>query len=56
MISIQIGAPSGNVTAVAQYIQSNQIPIIFVVMLLLQFLSMLIDRSASLLVRVRSRP
>ena len=36
--------PSNNVAAVAEYIQTNQIPIVFVVMLLLQFLSMLVDR------------
>ena len=42
---LQVGVPSSdNITAAAEFIQTNQVPIVFVVMLLLQFLSMLVDR------------
>ena len=40
---LQVGT-GDNVAAVASFFQSNQIPIVFLVMLLLQFLSMLVDR------------
>lgn len=45
---MQIGIQTKSVedlTAVADFIRNNNVPLLFVVLLLLQFLSMVIDRS-----------
>ena len=42
--SLQVGIQGQGVAEVAQFITTNFIPITFVILLLLQFLSMLIDR------------
>ena len=41
---MQIGIQNNDVVQVAQFITSNSIPLPFVIMLILQFLSMLADR------------
>ena len=44
-----------DLTAVASFVQSNNVPILFVALLLLQFLSMVVDRLVLTLNRGRAK-
>ncbi len=43
-VVVQVGVQGQTVSTVASYIQDNYVPYTFVIMLILQFLSMMVDR------------
>ena len=54
-MSQQIGIAGGGLGQAAAYIQDNYVPLPFVVMLLLQFLSMLVDRFVNVKYNILTR-